>query len=326
MPRNQKWTVVTGGAGFIGSHLAEYLALQGRRLRLVDDLSTGCRGNIEHLMGPDCELHPLRIGDALAAEPGLFDDVDEVYHLAATVGVQCVVQDPVTAIGNNVGQTDAVLAAAARSGVRVLLTSSSEVYGRAAAKPLGEDDELHYGPTTSPRWSYALGKAINEHQALAWRARCGLEVVIVRLFNTIGPRQSGRYGMVVPRFVQWALRGEPLVVHGDGRQRRAFCDVRDVVRACVALMAEPACHGRVFNVGSDRSVSIAELARLVIDLSGSQSPIELLPHERAYGPGFEDPRDRVPDLGRIREAIGFAPAWHLEKTLSQLIEQEAVVG
>lgn len=316
-------TVITGGAGFIGSHLAEALLRQQRRVLIVDDLSTGRRSNIEHLLGPQCELRVQDIASALRDEPALLDGATEVYHLAATVGVQCVVDDPVQAIRNNVGQTDTVLAAAARTGPPVLLTSSSEVYGRARSLPLHEDDELHYGPTTSSRWSYALGKALNEHAALAWWSKVALPVVVVRLFNTIGPRQIGRYGMVVPRFVRWAVSGQPLRVYGDGGQSRAFCDVRDVVAACIGLLGTPSCHGRIFNVGSDRTVSILDLARLVIRLSDSRSPIEHVAKEAVYGPDFEDPRDRVPDLARIREAIGFAPTRSLEQTLSELLETEA---
>lgn len=312
-------TLITGGSGFIGSHLAELLKRLGRELILVDDLSTGRRSNIEHLLDGRCRLINLPVGRALAEHPRLLDGVGEVYHLAAAVGVKLVVRDPVGMIRTNVEETSRLLEAAQDKGMAVLITSSSEVYGKGLKMPLAEGDDLVLGPTTSPRWSYALSKALDEHLALAYHAQGKLGAVIVRLFNTIGPRQVGRYGMVVPRFVHQAVQGKDLEIYGDGQQTRAFCDVRDVVSAMVRLLGEQRHHGGVFNVGSDGELTIAALADRVIDLAGSASHKRLVPYERAYDAGFEDPARRVPDLTRLRRAIDYRPAYSLDQTLSELI-------
>lgn len=316
-----KKVLITGGAGFIGSHLAQRLREQGRSVVLVDDLSTGRRSNIEPLLGEGCTLVEARASQAVR-DPALMRGVGQVYHLAAAVGVKQVVDDPTAMIRNNVDETAAVLEAACRAGAAVLIASSSEVYGKCPVTPLRETMDLVYGPTTASRWSYGLSKALDEHLALDAHRRHGLPVAIVRLFNTIGPRQVGRYGMVVPRFVAWAVRNEPIQVHGDGRQTRAFCDVRDVVRAMVQLLDSPACHGQVFNLGSDRSITIDELADQVIALAGSTAGKRFVPYEQVYGQGFEDPRQRLPDISKIRQAIGFEPCIGLEQTLSELIELE----
>lgn len=311
-------TVVTGGAGFIGSHLAERLLLDGRRLLLIDNLSTGRRENVAPLLGDRCELLVADAGQAIH-QPGVFDDVDEIYHLAAAVGVKLVVDDPPAMIRNNIDETTSVLEAADAADARVLIASSSEVYGKCPILPLREDMELVYGPTTASRWAYGLTKALDEHLALDFHRRRGLGTVIVRLFNTIGPRQVGRYGMVVPRFVEHAAAGEPLPVYGDGEQTRAFCDVRDVVDAMPRLMADPACLGRVFNLGSDREVTINALADLVLDAAGSDAGKRHLDYGEIYGPDFEDPPRRLPDTSRIRDAIGFAPSITLRQTVEELI-------
>jgi UDP-glucose 4-epimerase len=320
-------SLITGGAGFIGSHLAELLLGHGRELVIVDDLSTGRLGNIEHLLRATdrCRFVQARVSKALAAEPSLFSGVDEVYHLAAAVGVKLVVDDPFAMIRNNVDETAMVLDAAATVGASVLIASSSEVYGKGVRMPLSEEQDLVYGPTTASRWSYAMSKALDEHLALAHRHKHGLGVVIARFFNTIGPRQVGRYGMVVPRFVKRAVEGQDLEIYGDGKQTRAFCDVRDVVRAVVALLGDKRHHGQVFNVGADRELSIDELADLVIRLAGEAageptgSKKRYLPYEQAYDAGFEDPARRVPDLKKIRAAIGFERKHTLEQTVAELI-------
>jgi UDP-glucose 4-epimerase len=320
-------TLITGGAGFIGSHLAELLHQQGRSLVIVDNLSTGRRSNVEHLLGPRCRLIEARLADAVRSPRELLDGVDEVYHLAAAVGVKLVVDEPADMIRNNVEETAALLQAIAgrapgsNGTTRVLVASSSEVYGKGVRMPLAEDDDLLIGPTTSARWSYALSKALDEHLLLAHHRRGTLRGVVVRLFNTIGPRQVGRYGMVVPRFVQRAVQGRELEIYGDGRQTRAFCDVRDVVRAMAALMADEACHGQVFNLGSEREITVEQLADRVIALAGvAAGPGKrFIPYDRAYDVGFEDPQRRVPDLRRIRAAIGFEPRYDLDRTLTELI-------
>ncbi|MEM6458021.1 MAG: NAD-dependent epimerase/dehydratase family protein [Planctomycetota bacterium] len=318
-------TIITGGAGFIGSHLAERLAAAGHDLVLIDDLSTGRRENVAHLLGPGCELVEARAAEA-AADGGPFADADRVFHLAAAVGVKLVVDDPSAMIRTNIDETDAVLHAALRAGAAVLVASSSEVYGKCPVLPLREDMELVYGPTTASRWSYGLTKALDEHLALDLARRHGLRSVVARLFNTIGPRQVGRYGMVVPRFVTQAAAGRDLTLYGDGKQTRAFCDVRDVARALAGLLDQPEAYGRVFNVGSTRQVTIDGLADRVIDateaVGGPRVGKRYLPYEAVYGEGFEDPPHRLPDVGRLEEAIGFRPAFSLEDTLRELAAAE----
>lgn len=320
-------TLITGGAGFIGSHLAERLRSRGDEVLLIDDLSTGNEANVAHLLGQSdeagCTLIQGKVSDVLEAQPGLIADVKTIYHLAASVGVQLVKENPAATIQNNVTETGAILDAAQRANATVLIASSSEVYGKSNAIPLREDGDLVYGPTTGPRWSYALSKAFDEHLALSYHKQVkdhGGAAVVARLFNTIGSRQVGHYGMVVPRFVAAALSGEPLQVYGDGQQTRAFCDVRDVVTALIALVENEHCHGEVFNVGSDDEITIDALADRVIALSGSSSTKQRIAFDEAYEPGFEDPfRRRVPDVTKVREAIGFEREYALEDTLRELI-------
>lgn len=313
--------IITGGAGFIGSHLAQRLVADGRRVVLIDDLSTGREANIAQLMGERCALVKTKVSDAVRARPDVFEGAAAIYHLAASVGVQLVADDPAAVIRNNIDETAAVFDAAARCGARVLLTSTSEVYGKAVRLPLREDADLLYGPTTQPRWSYALSKAVDEQIALNHRIANLPGAVVVRLFNTIGPRQVGRYGMVVPRFIDAAVRGETLTIHGDGEQTRCFCDVRDVADAMIALMADESHAGQVFNIGSDEELSINALADRVIELCGSSSPKQHVPCAQVYGQGFEDPfQRRVPDLTKVRQAIGFKPRYTLDQTLRELID------
>ncbi|MCC6680409.1 MAG: NAD-dependent epimerase/dehydratase family protein [Phycisphaeraceae bacterium] len=313
--------IITGGAGFIGSQLARRLLADGRRVLIIDNLSTGRRENVAELLDDpraDCRLIVGRAGAQIEAALRL--GADEVYHLAAAVGVQLVVDDPAGMIRNNVSETVSVLEAARTAGAKVLITSSSEVYGKCPRLPLQEDMDLVYGPTTASRWSYGLTKAIDEHLALDFSRRGGPACVVVRLFNTIGPRQTGRYGMVVPRFIEQAVNGRPLQVYGDGKQTRAFCDVRDVVEALVGLMAQPDAVGRVFNIGSTRQITIDQLAAMVIQLAGSSSAVEHLPYEAVYGRNFEDPPHRLPDTSRLQNLIGWQPAVTLEQTIRELIE------
>lgn len=317
-----KKIIVTGGAGFIGSHLAKYLFDHGQNLVLIDDLSTGCRDNIDPLLLADpsrcCFIHGCA-GNVLAQQPEVLHGADQLYHLAASVGVMHVIGNPITMIRNNVEQTDAVLTAAASHGLTVLISSSSEVYGRHANPPFREDQALTYGPTTESRWAYGMTKALDEHLALAHHQSSRLGVVVVRLFNTIGPRQIGRYGMVAPRFIDQAVAGQPLEVFGDGRQTRCFCDVRDVVSTMAALIDQPQHHGQIFNLGSDDEISINELADRVITLTGHQAGKRYVPYEQAYGQQMVDLQRRVPDLAKIKNAIGFKPVYSLDQTLHDMI-------
>lgn len=314
-------TLITGGAGFIGSHLAERLVSQGRHVTILDDLSTGHANNLSHLPRGTFDLIEGSVGTTLPSRPGLLDGVSHVYHLAATVGVGLVIDNPAAMIQNNVRETAALLDACDGRGVTVLITSSSEVYGQSQAMPLAEDSPLVFGSTSIPRWSYGMTKALDEHLALAHHARGTLRAVIVRLFNTIGARQVGHYGMVVPRFISAAIKGRDLEIHGDGNQTRCFCDVRDVVAAMSSLMDDPRSHGRAYNVGSDEEITIGSLADRVIALSGSRSGKRHVPYTRVYGERFADPQRRVPDLSRIRGAIGYRPGYSLDDTLRELIDQ-----
>jgi nucleoside-diphosphate-sugar epimerase len=317
--------LVTGGAGFIGSHLAAALWRNGWEVRVLDDLSTGCRTNLAELEGRDrFRLVEGSILDASTVD-GQVSEVDVVFHLAAAVGVDLVVTRPLAALTTNVVGSQLVLASAGRWRRKVLLASTSEIYGKSERLPFAEDDDRWLGPPARVRWSYSTSKAVAEYFAIAWHREHGLPVVIARLFNTIGPRQSGRYGMVVPRFVARAVSGDDLEVYGDGRQRRCFCHVSDVVEALVGLAAAEGVDGRAFNVGSDAEVSIHDLARRVLRRSGAppdacERRIRLVPYERVYGPGFDDMRRRRPDLRRIREAIGWAPRIDLDQTLDELLE------
>ncbi len=318
---NRRHTLVTGGSGFIGSHLVERLVARGDSVIVVDDLSTGSRANLAAC--PDVRLLAMDVAEAL---PILREEnlcFDEVYHLAAAVGVKLVVDDPAAAIEVNVGRTAEVLRYALEhdSPPTVLIASSSEAYGKGTRTPFSEDDDVVFGPTSISRWSYGYSKALDEFLAISLNASHGLPAVVARFFNTVGPRQVGAYGMVLPRFVQAALRGEPLTVFGDGQQSRCFCDVRDVADALPRLLGHESAVGRVFNIGSDREISIEQLAELVIEVTQSSSRIEHVSFEDAFGAGFEDLPRRVPNLSRIRQAIDFAPKIPLERTIADIAEQ-----
>ena len=314
--------LITGGAGFIGSHLAEAWIAAGREVVVIDDLSTGTLANIAGLQSqPKFQFIQGSIRDPRALAQALAG-VDYVYHLAAAVGVELVVKSPVYTIEANVRGTEDVLAAAARTGCGVLVASTSEVYGKSEHDCFREGDDLLIGPPTFGRWSYACSKLLDEFLALAYYREKQLPVTIVRLFNTVGPRQTGRYGMVVPRFVQAAIRGEPITIYGDGRQTRCFCHVGDVVRALIELPQHPQAAGQVFNIGSTEEVSIHELAQRVQDRSASGSELRLLPYDEAYAKGFEDMRRRVPSIEKIRHLIGWQPTKNLDEIILQLIIAE----
>lgn len=306
--------LVTGGAGFIGSHLVEHLVGRGHAVTVVDDLSTGRADNLASVAGR-VELIESDLSRAIPALEARAP-FDAVYHLAAAVGVDLVLSDPVRAIEINVESTSALLRhLIGRGAPPTLIASSSEVYGKPGTSVFSEEDDSLYGPTTITRWSYAHAKALDEHLALGYHATRGLPTVVARFFNTVGPRQRGNYGMVVPRFVEAAMEHRPLRVFGDGRQSRCFCDVRDVAPVLPALLGDPACHGRVFNIGSDRDITILELAETVVRTLDSRSEIVLVPYSDAYPTGFEDLRHRRPDLARVRQATGFAPRIPLEQTI-----------
>ncbi len=311
--------LITGGCGFVGSHLADLLLEQGHSVWVIDDLTTGSIQNILHLKGRKGFQYVI---DSVMNEPllaELIDQADGIFHLAAVVGVRIVVEEPIRNITTNIDSTSVVLKHASKKGKKVLLTSTSEVYGKSDRVPYGEEQDLLYGPTTKSRWSYAFSKAVDEFLALAHYRTRALPVVIVRLFNTVGPRQTGAYGMVIPRFVQQALMSESMTVYGDGRQSRCFCHVADVTRALARLMETPAALGEIFNLGSDEEISILQLAQVVQKATGSTAPITLVPYEQAYSPGFEDMQRRIPDLSKIRKAIGFRPEHNLEKIVADVV-------
>ena len=310
--------LVTGGAGFIGSHLSEALLQAGYHVTIVDDLSTGSIWNIDGI-----REHPRFryyidsvMNERLMAE--LIDRADVVFHLAAAVGVRLIVERPVHTIETNIRGTEIVLGLAARKRKKVLITSTSEVYGKSSKVPFSEQDDLVLGSTTRPRWSYACSKAIDEFLGLAYCKQYKMPVIIARLFNTVGPRQTGQYGMVVPRFVEQALTGKPLTVYGDGTQTRCFAYVGDVVDALIKLTEEPQAEGEVFNVGNDREISIRQLAEMVIERTGSRSTIEFIPFERAYDENFEDLQRRVPDLTKIRHLLNYTPRVSIEEIIDRV--------
>lgn len=309
-------TLVTGGAGFVGSHLVEHLLAAGGRVRVLDDLSTGALGNLTAARGPQLEVVTGSVLEPEAVDAALVG-VDFVFHLAATVGVQLVARDPARAIRTQVRGTEHVLAAAVRASAGVLLASSSEVYGKGVKLPFSEDDDLLLGPPTSPRWSYACSKAAAEFLVLAERR---IPVVVARLFNTVGPRQVGDHGMVVPRFIAQAVAGEALTVYGSGEQQRCFADVREVAGCLVRLAETPAAHGGVYNVGSDDEISIRALALRVREQSGGRSPLVHVPYQDAYGPGFEDLGRRVPDLRLLEATIQTRPRLGIDAILGELLE------
>ncbi|MBN2513903.1 MAG: GDP-mannose 4,6-dehydratase [Sedimentisphaerales bacterium] len=312
--------LITGGAGFIGSHLAEHLLEQGHSVVALDNLSTGSLDNIRHLLnhkGFSFVQEDVRNSQTLHV---LVPQCDSIFHLAAAVGVKLIVEQPVHTIETNIHGTEVVLAVANKFRKKVLIASTSEVYGKSEAIPFHEDDDTVLGSTRFSRWSYACSKAIDEFLALAYHQQYGLEAVIVRLFNTVGPRQTGQYGMVVPRFVEKALKNEPIEIYGTGQQSRCFCCVHDVVRALGQLMANTDTAGRVFNLGTDREITIDQLADVVIGLTRSSSEKKYLSYEQAYGKPFDDMIRRVPSLERIQSAIGYRPEFSLEKTLELVIQ------
>jgi UDP-glucose 4-epimerase len=313
--------LVTGGAGFIGSHLTERLLSAGWEVFALDDLSTGNAANVDHLkdrrdyhLVVDSVLSPSTVNE-------LVNKCDVVYHLAAAVGVRLIVEQPVRTMVTNVQGTENVLDQASRFGKRVLIASSSEVYGdHREERPLSENDRRIYGPTTEKRWLYADSKAMDEHLAFSYHLERGLDVVVVRLFNTVGPRQSGQYGMVIPRFVGAALSGLPLEVHGDGTQTRSFCHVSDTVRALKGLMDAETISGDVFNVGSTERVRIIDLAERIRKLTSSRSELSFVPYDEVYGVGIEDTLHREPAIGKIEAATGWRPSLDMSQILHDVID------
>lgn len=311
---------ITGGAGFIGSHLAEALLAAGHQVSILDNLSTGSMENIEHLKGRPGFRYVI---DSVTNEPllaELVDGSDIVFHLAAAVGVKLIVEAPVHTIETNVHGTEVVLEHANKKKKLVVLASTSEVYGKSTAIPFHEDADLVMGPTRKHRWAYACSKAIDEFLALAYWKEKKLPVIIVRFFNTVGPRQTGRYGMVIPNFVRQGLAGQPITVHGDGSQTRSFGYVGDVVDGVLRLVDEPRAVGEVFNVGNDEEVTIRALAERVRALTGCRSEIVTLPYDEAYEAGFEDMPRRVPDLTKIKQLVGYQPRVGLDEILARVVD------
>ncbi len=312
--------LITGGAGIIGSHLSEALLDEGHGVLILDNLSTGSIENIAHLKGRDGFEYYI---DSVDNEPllaELIDRSDVVFHLAAAVGVKLIVEQPVHTIETNVHGTEVVLKHANKKKKLVVVASTSEVYGKSNDVPFREDSDLVMGPTPKHRWAYACSKAIDEFLALAYWKERKLPVIIVRFFNTVGPRQTGQYGMVIPNFVRQALAGEPITVFGDGTQSRAFTHVRDVVGALLKLVAEPRAVGQVINIGTTYEITIQKLAERVRELTGSRSPIKLIPYDQAYESGFEDMPRRVPDLTKVAGLIGYEPQHSLDDILTQVID------
>ncbi len=320
--------LITGGAGFIGSHLAEALLQRGHRVLVLDDLSTGSVGNIKHLRGERLFEFVPQCVNASHVLAELVDSADVIFHLAATVGVFNIIENPVGTITNNVGGTEAVLKAAAKKRKKVIVASTSEVYGKSCTLPFREDGDLILGPTCKSRWSYAATKILDEFLALAYWRELRVPTVLVRFFNTIGPRQVGHYGMVVPRFLTQALRGEDLTVYGNGQQSRCFTYVADVVEWLILLAANDQAVGEVFNLGNPEEVSITELAQRVIKVTGAEVGIRYVPYDKAYEKGFEDMQRRVPDITKVVTLTEYAPRVHLnqalELTRDWLVEQTAL--
>lgn len=312
--------LITGGAGFIGSHLADAYLLQGDEVYIIDDLSTGSIYNIEHLLDHPRFHHTIDTVQNRAVTAELVDRVDVIFHLAAAVGVRLIIESPVNTIENNLQGTQVLLELASKKHRRVVLASTSEVYGRSTDIPFREDGNLVLGASTTSRWSYACAKLIDEFLALAYCRERKLPTIIVRLFNTVGPRQTGNWGMVIPSFVKQALAGHSITVYGDGSQSRCFGYVGDVVGALIKLMDHPDAPGGVFNIGSTEEITILDLARRVKALTGSSSPIVLVPYNEAYEEGFEDMPRRVPDLSKIGALVGYRPTTTLDEMLRAVIE------
>ncbi len=314
--------LITGGAGFIGSHLADHLLDRGDQVVLLDDLSTGRLVNIEHLN--DRTGAEFILGSILDAE--LIDEVasrvDAVFHLAAAVGVNLIVEKPLESLMTNIRGTEMVIEMAHKYDKRLLVMSTSEIYGKNTSDSLSEEDDRILGSPLKSRWSYSEAKAIDEILAYTYWREKGLETVIIRLFNTVGPRQTGSYGMVIPRFVGQALRNEPITIFGDGNQTRCFCHVGDVVEGLVALSEHPKAFGKVFNLGGGKEVSIRELAERVIELAGSQSSLEFIPYDAAYEAGFEDMERRVPNTTRAMQLVGFEPSASLDDIIQSVIDDQ----
>lgn len=310
--------LITGGAGFIGSHLAERLLARGNRVVLLDNLSTGSMDNIRHLKASGQMEYHLDNIENLQLLAELVDDADVIVHLAAAVGVKLIVESPVRTIETNVNGTQRILEAACKKRKLVLTASTSEVYGKNTNVPFREDADLVLGPTTKGRWSYAASKALDEFLALSYWKEKRLPVIVVRLFNTVGPRQTGRYGMVLPNFVKQALDNEPICVYGNGKQSRCFCDVRDTVEGLIRLMDTERSIGEVVNVGNTGEITIEDLAKLVKERTGSSSSIEYVPYDRAYEPGFEDMMRRVPSVDKLHALTGFRPQTSLNEIIDRV--------
>lgn len=316
--------LITGGAGFIGSHLSDAYIRRGDEVYVIDDLSTGSIDNIDHLKSQSRFHYVIEPVQNYHVTAEWVDRCDVIFHLAAAVGVKLIVESPVRTIETNVRGTEVILDLANKKKKKVLIASTSEVYGLSTDVPFREDGYLVMGATNKGRWSYACSKAIDEFLALAYWREKKLPTIIVRLFNTVGPRQTGQYGMVVPNFVRQALTGRPITVYGDGKQTRCFGYVGDVVGALVKLMDDPNAVGEVFNIGSNEEVSILELAKRVKDVTGSASEIEFVPYSEAYEQGFEDMPRRVPDISKIRNLIGFEPRTSLDAILRSVVEHHSI--
>ncbi|RMH72041.1 MAG: NAD-dependent epimerase/dehydratase family protein [Gemmatimonadetes bacterium] len=314
--------LITGGAGFVGSYLAEALIKKGKRVAVIDDLSTGRVENIAPLLShPNFHFARATIMDSIVMDR-LVSQADIVVHLAAAVGVQLIVEHPVHTIETNIMGTESVLKSALRYGCRVLIASTSEVYGKGYRIPFNETDDVLLGATDKHRWAYAASKMVDEFLGLAYLDEFGLDVVLFRLFNTVGPRQRGQYGMVIPRFMQQALKGEPITVYGDGTQRRCFGHVKDVIQAIIGLAEHPEAPGYVYNIGSTEEVSINELAARIKDITQTHSEIIHIPYSKAYAPGFEDMARRVPDTSRIQNLLGWQPQYTLDDILNDVMVYE----
>jgi UDP-glucose 4-epimerase len=317
--------LITGGAGFIGSHLADALIKAGDRVHVLDDLSTGSIENIRHLRGSPLFEYTIDSAATRSVVAELIDEADAVYHLAAAVGVELIVESPVRTIETNVHTTEVVLQAANKKKKPVLIASTSEVYGKSERLPYSEQHDLVLGPTSIGRWAYACSKMLDEYLALAYWKERKQPTVVLRLFNTVGPRQTGRYGMVIPTFVRQALAGQTITVYGDGTQRRCFCHVADSVRALAGVMQHESAYGEVYNVGATNEIAISDLAERIRTMTGSESDIQLIPYEKAFEHGFEDMTRRVPDITKIGEFLGWSAERSLDEILTDVIESQRIV-